>query len=254
MNRLYSYILKNDNGSAPNPFWGTCTLTICKPAIRRTAKIGDWILGTGSKHSKLKDGKSHDLAGSLVYAMKIEAKMTLADYDKFCQRNLPEKIPDWRSPDWRKKLGDSMYDYSKGGEPAIRMAVHKEKNKVKDLSGLYALLSNHFYYFGEEPRPIPAVLKKTVKKNQGHLVIIDVNLIQQFEKWIKKFKKNKIYADPQGKYRFDRSADKIESGVKQPRKRKPSRKSECLDFCQDRRSSVASAESLQSGIDLKETK
>lgn len=229
MNCLYSYVLKNDNGSAPNPFWGTCTLTICKPAIRRTANVGDWIIGTGSKHATLNDGKNHDLAGYLVYAMKVDTKLTLSDYDKFCQSNLPEKIPDWRSPDWRKKLGDCMYDYSNGDEPSIRKAVHTEKNKAKDLRGAYALLSNHFYYFGEEPRLIPAALKKLVKKNQGHLIIEEASLINQFEKWIKKFKKNNIYADPQRRYLFDRSVNKVEINTCPPHspKRKSNKKDQC---------------------------
>ena len=43
MTKLYSYCLPYDDGAAPNPFWGTCTLVICKPAIRRTARVGDWI-------------------------------------------------------------------------------------------------------------------------------------------------------------------------------------------------------------------
>lgn len=40
---LFSYILKIDDGAAPNPFWGQCTLTICKPKIRKTADNGDWL-------------------------------------------------------------------------------------------------------------------------------------------------------------------------------------------------------------------
>ena len=41
---LYSYVIKHDSGFAANPFWGYCTLADCKPAIRRTAKVGDWIV------------------------------------------------------------------------------------------------------------------------------------------------------------------------------------------------------------------
>jgi len=208
--RLYSYVLKSDNGSAPNPFWGTCTLTICKPKIRRTAQIGDWIIGTGSRNSKLKDGKMYDLAGSLVYAMKVVDKKTLEEYNTYCQTNLPDKIPRWFNSDWRKKLGDCVYDYTKGGEPAIRLAVHKERHRTRDLSGLNALLSDHFYYFGEEPRPIPAALKEIVLKGRGHRVIDDAKLIHAFEKWIKKFKKNKIYADPQGRHIYDPSVKQVE--------------------------------------------
>ena len=46
MPNLFSYVLRYDDGAAPNPFWGTCTLAICKPAIRRKANLGDWVVGT----------------------------------------------------------------------------------------------------------------------------------------------------------------------------------------------------------------
>jgi hypothetical protein len=227
VNRLYSYILKNDNGSAPNPFWGTCTLTICKPKIRRTAKVGDWVIGTGSKNSKLNDGNMHNLSGYLVYAMKVSDKKTIKEYDQYCQSNLPDKLPKWFNKDWRKRLGDCIYDYTKGEEPSIRMAVHKELNRSKDLSGHNALLSNHFYYFGEEPRPIPAALKRIVIKAQGHLVFDDQKLISRFEKWIGKFKKNKIYADPQRKYLFDLSPKKVEPANCEPIKKIKAKKEKC---------------------------
>ena len=57
MSKIYSYVLRIDDGAAPNPFWGLCTLTICKPAIRRNAQIADWIIGTGSKILNLKTEK-----------------------------------------------------------------------------------------------------------------------------------------------------------------------------------------------------
>ena len=47
--KLYSYIVAHDGGFAPNPFWGYCTLANCKPKIRQTAKVGDWIVGLSSK-------------------------------------------------------------------------------------------------------------------------------------------------------------------------------------------------------------
>lgn len=203
MPALYSYILKHDSGAAPNPFWGKCTLTICKPAIRRTAKIGDWIIGTGSKNSRLKDGNLHDLSGCIVYAMKVSDVKSIADYDAFCGKSLKNKIPKWFSKDWRRRMGDCIYDYSSGSKPIMRKGVHKEENRKRDLSGLNALVSNHFYYFGEEARPLPKHLKAIVKKSQGHLKIQNPELIAGFLKWIKKFRKNKIYANPQSKYKFD---------------------------------------------------
>jgi len=50
MTKIYSYIIRVDDGAAPNPYGDICTLTICKPKIRKAADEGDWIIGTGSKN------------------------------------------------------------------------------------------------------------------------------------------------------------------------------------------------------------
>lgn len=47
MTSLFSYTVRYDDGAAPNPFNGLCTLAICKPGIRLHAKEGDWIAGIG---------------------------------------------------------------------------------------------------------------------------------------------------------------------------------------------------------------
>lgn len=99
MTKIYSYVLRFDDGAAPNPFWGFCTLTICKPAIRRKAEIGDWVIGTGSKNTKLKEGNNVDFSDSIVYAMKITDKKTLREYDEFCKKHLINKIPKWKTQD-----------------------------------------------------------------------------------------------------------------------------------------------------------
>ena len=36
-NKLFTYKVMHDGGSAPNPYSELCTLAICKPAIRRVA-------------------------------------------------------------------------------------------------------------------------------------------------------------------------------------------------------------------------
>jgi hypothetical protein len=204
MTRIYSYVLRFDNGAAPNPFWGVCTLTICKPVIRRTARVGDWVVGTGSKNSKLKDGNKYDLSDRLVYAMKISQIKSLKEYDEYCKLNLKTKIPDWTNNDWRKKMGDCIYDYSNSEEPTMRKGVHNEWNRERDLGGKNALVSDRFYYFGEEARIIPDDLRRIIKKNQGHLKVENQDLLERFESWIFSFEKNKVYANPQLKYEFDK--------------------------------------------------
>jgi hypothetical protein len=129
--------------------------------------------------------------------MKVSAVKTLKEYDKYCQNKLVKKIPNLRTKDWRLCMGDCIYDYSDEIGPSIRKSVHNESDQERDLSGLNALLSNHFYYFGEKAQPLPNELRQLIKRYRGHKKIKNQELIKKFEKWISRFKKNKVYADPQ---------------------------------------------------------
>ncbi|WP_417367110.1 hypothetical protein [Flavobacterium beibuense] len=205
MPKLYSYVLRYDDGAAPNPYWGICTLAICKPIIRRNADIGDWVIGTGSKNTHLKNKVICDLSDCIVYAMKITDIMSLKDYDIYCNSSLPNKIPNWYSEQWPEKMGDCIYDYSYPQTlPNLRLSVHNFENYNRDLSGENVLLSNHFYYFGEDAKTLPEELRGLIKQNQGHKKIINENLISIFEEWISGFERNKLYADPQLRYEFDK--------------------------------------------------
>ena len=51
--KLYSYIVVSDNGYAPNPTDGVCTLAYCKPEVRWFADPGDYVVGlAGAKYRK----------------------------------------------------------------------------------------------------------------------------------------------------------------------------------------------------------
>jgi hypothetical protein len=139
--------------------------------------------------------------------MKVSNKLTLAEYDLYCRKNLRNKIPKWTEKDWEKKLGDCIYEYSKKGcRPRLRQSVHNNKNMKRDLSGKYALLSNHFYYFGRNARPLPGHLMRLVKTTQGHLRFENEDIIRKFIKWISRFKKNKLYADPQLRFELEKKS------------------------------------------------
>lgn len=73
---LFSHVVRKDFGSAPNPFWGVLTLVICKPQIRRSARVGDWSVGTGPKNSPI-----GDLRGRVSYAMQVTGKVPMHEYD-----------------------------------------------------------------------------------------------------------------------------------------------------------------------------
>ena len=72
--KLYSYVLREDTGFAPNPYHGFCTLACCKPLIRRRAEIGDWIIATGS------NAKGKRRGGFLSFAMRITEILTFQEY------------------------------------------------------------------------------------------------------------------------------------------------------------------------------
>ena len=192
---LYTYCIPYDDGAAPNPFWGICTLVICKPVIRRIAKKGDWIVGIGSKNSPIGDISKH-----VVYAMRITDKMTLEEYDRSCQKQYPNKIPDSDSKDYRRRLGDCIYDFSKN-PPEMRGEVHKAGNRARDVGGKYALISKHFYYFGDQPIELRDNLQGIIKQGQAHRSKSNAPYVDNFILWIEGlgFEPNKIHGEPQGK-------------------------------------------------------
>ncbi|MGZ3617550.1 MAG: Nmad2 family putative nucleotide modification protein [Ktedonobacteraceae bacterium] len=181
MPTLYSYCIRYDIGSAPNPFWGLCTLAICKPNIRQSANIGDWVVGTGSAVSPV-----GNISDKVVYAMRVTQKMTMEDYDRFTRSKLPRKIPLMTSIDPRRRSGDSIYDFSTS-PPLLRPSVHGEENQKTDLKGGWVLLSNHYFYFGDSPVDLPEELLEIVKKGPGHKANFDPYDVDAFIHWIHSF-------------------------------------------------------------------
>ena len=193
MTILYSYCIPIDDGAAPNPYWGICTLTICKPAIRRTARVGDWIVGTGSVHSPI-----GNIGNKVVYTMRVSQKMTLQEYDAYAQESYPNKVPDYSSPDVRRYLGDAIYDFSED-PPGVRQSVHNVRDRQRDLSGQYVLLSDHFYYFGDNPIPLSEHLVPIVRQQQGHRSHLNADYVEPFLDWLSRLEltPNQLYGNPQ---------------------------------------------------------
>ncbi len=200
---LYSYCIPVDDGAAPNPFGGVCTLTICKPVIRRTAQIGDWIIATGSKNSPI-----GNISKKVVYIMKVTKKLTLEKYDEYCQEILQKKIPNIRSSDYRRQVGDCIYDYG-NNVIKLRPGVHGKSNVAVDLGGCYSLLSDNFYYFGDNPIDLPEELYPIIKSGQGHRSKSNQEYIGKFLQWVNnlKSKRNKLMGKPQIKINFKKYED-----------------------------------------------
>lgn len=193
MPRLFTYCIRYDDGAAPNPYWGVCTLAICKPVIRRTATEGDWIVGTGSKRTQT----GSDFSGCVVYAMEVTNVVSMPQYDACTKERLPQKIPDVSSKDLRRRVGDSIYDFSRT-PPKQRKGVHEEGNRDTDLGGRNVLLSRNFLYFGNRPHRLPAHLQAIVHQTQGHKVSANDRYVDEFLRWLNglRIDENSVLSEP----------------------------------------------------------
>ena len=83
----------------------------------------------------------------------------------------------------------------------MRKGVHNEGNRARDLGGECALISTHFYYFGDSPIEIPKSLHAIIKEGRGHKSQSNAPYINSFLSWIKslRLKPNKLYFNPQRK-------------------------------------------------------
>jgi hypothetical protein len=156
-----------------------CSLAICKPGIRSTARKGDWIAGLGSRNAH-----SGDLSGRLVYAMRVEEVVSLQEYDARASTDWPHRIPNVGSADLSERLGDCIYDFS-SGRPAQRPGVHGPGNVDTDLGGKNVLVSRDFYYFGNRAIPLPDHLLPICHQTQGHKSTANAPYFERFVTWLR---------------------------------------------------------------------
>lgn len=180
---IYAYKVPVDDGAAPNPYGGVCTLAICKPNLRKIAQKDDWIIGLNS-------------GNKLIYTMKGTQVLSMKDYDNFTKEKLNIKIPDIQNRDIEKQMGDSVYDFS-SEDITLRKSVHSRCTKKMDLAGKNVLLSYCFYYFGSEVKTLPVEFNDVVNSDID-FVQLNKELEKSFFKWLdnQDFEQNKIYAKP----------------------------------------------------------
>lgn len=163
--RGYSYIIPWDSGKAPNPWWGCCTLALCKPAIRKTAQAGDLIVGLSPRD--MGNGNK------LVYAMYVSQVINLIDY--YLEVEFTNKKPNFSSEDRRSWMGDNIYEQVDGKviqHPSAhntlgRSAAELAEKRRMDLSGINVLVASMFWYFGEESRQLDTPLD-FLRVGRGH--------------------------------------------------------------------------------------
>lgn len=142
---LFIYVVDRDFGFAPNPFHGYCTLATCKPGIRHSAQVDDWVMGVGG--SKLK------ATGKCVYLMRVTEKTTYDSY--WADEQYRQKKP-LRNGSSVMMVGDNIYHRDVATGDWIQEDSHHSSpdgspnltNLCTDTSRDDVLISRHFYYFG----------------------------------------------------------------------------------------------------------
>lgn len=185
--KLYSYIVARDFGFAPNPFYGTCTLSTCKPKIRAKAKPIDWIIGTGSKR--------FSLDGHAVYAMQVSETLSYDEY--WSDARFARKRPNLRGS-LKQAYGDNIYHRDPDTGDWIQEDSHhshedgspNQGNVERDTQSDTMLIGEEFYYWGASGPAIPAEFRHydgydVCHSGPGHKCNFPQVLVESFINWVR---------------------------------------------------------------------
>ncbi len=189
MTRIHSYVVRYDSGFAPNPFYSYCTLATCKPGIRKSANIGDWVVGSGS------GDRSVRRRGCLVYAMRVTETMPFDEYDQ--DPRFEVKKP-FRNGSRKQSCGDNIYFRAAAGVAwQQRDSFHSRPDGspnpdhvARDTGVNRVLISNDFVYFGGVGPEFPNDLRDQkgrplCKTGIGLTTFYDAQLAANLERWIR---------------------------------------------------------------------
>ena len=171
--KLSSYVVVHDYGFAPNPFGGVLTLATCKPDIRKSAALGDWVMGTGSKRGVG--------SNSLLFAGRVSKILPMDVYGSSSE--FKSKIPTFGSDAWKRR-GDNIYVKESGRWRQRKNPFHGEADVAHDLSGKNVLVCQQFWYFGTKAPQIPTEYSALIKVGSKHKNNIGSTVIHLFLEWL----------------------------------------------------------------------
>ena len=152
----YIYKVTHDTGCAPCVDDGLLTLAICKPDIRSTADIGDWIYGFGGA----------PYGGKLIYVAQVTGRLAQGDYYRRAEfRSRSDCIYQWQ--------GDKLTAKARGAFHADN--VLQDIGKSPDYPRANVLVSSNFRYLGKTAQEIdrveyPELRKLVAALKRGHRV------------------------------------------------------------------------------------
>lgn len=142
-------MIARDFGFAPNPFFGTCTLATCKPDVRKSAKINDWVLGVAGR--KL----DRNIYRHCILLMKVTEKLNFQQYWEDERFELKKPC---RNGSLMKMVGDNIYHKDPLNKWQQEDSHHSMPDGTTNTTNLnrdtsrceQVLVSNKFFYFGKK--------------------------------------------------------------------------------------------------------
>lgn len=189
MPSVFSYVVRYDSGFVPNPFYGYSTLATCKPDIRGSASVGDWVVGSGSNDRSVRRG------GYLVHAMRITEILT---FDAYASDPRFEPKKPYRTGSRKQSCGDNIYFRADPASPwQQRDSFHSRPDGQanpdhirRDTGVNRVLVSKDYVYFGGEGPLFPDDLisfdgRQICKKGIGRSRFDDQQAFESLEGWIR---------------------------------------------------------------------
>lgn len=186
---VYSYLIEHDLGLAPNPFGKYCTLAVCKPRIRGSSKlkIGDWIVGTGSKALEESSGRKK-LRDKLIYAMQVSERISMDEYWNDLRFQYKKPVMNGTLV---TMFGDNFYHKDESGNWIQEDSAHckldgtcNHEHLKTDTSGNNVLIAEYFFYFGDNAPTIPKELLEICHTGIGEKKFEDGKLGDDFINWV----------------------------------------------------------------------
>jgi hypothetical protein len=169
MPKVYIYKITADDGIAPCPYGGMLTLGICKPAIRRTAQAGDYLVGVGSNVW---------YPGKLIYVAQVDHPIPGPDYylkgGRYWQRlDCIYKHLGGGRYRWLNRSGRRVHDPRRMPDQ-----MNRDVGWCRGKSNAVVLPSRRFVYFGQDRadhsqgiwRRFPDAWNVVRRLQQSHLV------------------------------------------------------------------------------------
>lgn len=171
--RVHTYVIATDAGSAPNYDSPAVTLAVCKPRIRKKAKVGDLVLAFAGATVNPTSGHS------VVWAGIVSEVLTFTEY--WNDHRFASKKPD------RTVVPDNFYKPTGNGVFAWQPnPVHGPEAQERDTGGLNVLVFNYAWRFGAFGPLLPEDFGLRMNAGRRGERVIDLtdSVWQRLETWL----------------------------------------------------------------------